>query len=102
MSLPSILSSTLETRLRINAISRDIEGTPVEISYLPPMYVPMREVIFISSIAQEIPTAILDIYGLSHVLEHVIVSIFKIDFYRSNFYTKIVLQCFNSIEFNLD
>lgn len=74
MGLPSVLSSTLESRLRINAISRDIEGTPVEVPYLPPMYIPTREIIFLSSLGQEVPTANLDIYGLPHVLEHIIVS----------------------------
>lgn len=75
MGLPSVMTSTLETRLRINALSRDIEGTPIEVSYLPPMYIPTREIIFLSSLGQEIPTATLDIYGLPHVLEHIIVSL---------------------------
>lgn len=74
MGLPSVSSSTLETKLRINALSRDIEGTVVEVSYLPPIYIPTREILFISSLGQEVPTATLDIYGLPHVLEHVIVS----------------------------
>lgn len=78
MGLPSILSSTLETRLRINALSRDLEGTPIEISYLPPMYIPTREIIFLSSLGEEIPVANLDIYGLPYVLEHIIVRLFML------------------------
>jgi hypothetical protein len=74
MGLPSIISSTLETKLRINALSRDIEGMPVEVSYLPPMYIPTREIIFLSALGQELPIANLDIYGLPHVLKHIIVS----------------------------
>ncbi|XP_001601346.4 nuclear pore membrane glycoprotein 210 [Nasonia vitripennis] len=73
MGLPSVLSSTLETRIRINALSRDLEGTPIEIPYLPPMYIPTREIVFLSSLGQEVPTAMLDIYGLPHVLEHIII-----------------------------
>ncbi|XP_058809329.1 nuclear pore membrane glycoprotein 210 isoform X2 [Phymastichus coffea] len=73
MGLPSVMTSTLETRLRINALSRDIEGTPIEVSYLPPMYIPTREIIFLSSLGQEIPTATLDIYGLPHVLDRIII-----------------------------
>lgn len=75
MGLPSILSSTLETRLRINALSRDLEGSPIEVPYLPPMYIPTREIIFLSSLGQDVPVANLDIYGLPYVLEHIIVSI---------------------------
>lgn len=74
MGLPSVLSSTLETRIRINALSRDLEGTPIEISYLPPMYIPTREIVFLSTLGQEVPAATLDIYGLPYVLEHIIVS----------------------------
>lgn len=74
MGLPSVMSSTLETRLRINVLSRDLEGTPIEVSYLPSMYIPTREIIFLTSLGQEVPVANLDIYGLPHVLEHIIVS----------------------------
>ncbi|XP_011500196.1 PREDICTED: nuclear pore membrane glycoprotein 210 [Ceratosolen solmsi marchali] len=73
MGLPSIISSTLETKLRINALSRDIESMPVEVPYLPPMYISTREIIFLSSLGQEIPTANLDIYGLPYVLKHIII-----------------------------
>lgn len=76
MGLPSILSSTLETRLRINALSRDLEGRPIEVSYLPPMYIPTREIIFLSSLGQDLPVANLDIYGLPYVLEHIDVRLF--------------------------
>ncbi|XP_014209952.1 nuclear pore membrane glycoprotein 210 [Copidosoma floridanum] len=73
MGLPSLSSSILETKLRVNALSRDIEGTSIEVSYLPPMYIPTREILFLNTIGQDVPTATLDVYGLSYVLEHIII-----------------------------
>ncbi|XP_029037862.1 nuclear pore membrane glycoprotein 210 [Osmia bicornis bicornis] len=67
---PNIVSSTVESRVQINAQSRDIEAVPLEVTYLPPVYVEAKEIVFVNTHSQTIPTATLEIYGLQSVLEH--------------------------------
>lgn len=67
------MSSTIETRLEINAVSRDIEGNHVEVAYLPPVYIGIKEVVFTNLASSAMPTAFLDVYGLPQVLEHLTV-----------------------------
>lgn len=80
MGSPNIISSTLESRIQISAQSKDIEAVPLEVTYLPPVYVDAKEIIFINTHSQTIPTATLEIYGLQSVLNHLTVSLL---FYRS-------------------
>ncbi|XP_012277520.1 nuclear pore membrane glycoprotein 210 [Orussus abietinus] len=70
---PSVVSSTLEARIKINAQSRDINGVPVEVTYLPPIYVSTKEIFFVSSPVQTVPSATIEIHGLRPVLEHVVI-----------------------------
>ena len=67
---PNIVSSTVESRVQINAQSRDIEAVPLEVTYLPPVYVEAKEIVFVNTHSQTIPTATLEIYGLQSVLDH--------------------------------
>ncbi|XP_015601046.1 nuclear pore membrane glycoprotein 210 [Cephus cinctus] len=67
----SIALSTMETSVLINAQSNDIEGTPVEVVYLPPMYVTKKEIVFVLSSSNTLSTATIDIYGLKTVLNRV-------------------------------
>ncbi|KAK0090394.1 hypothetical protein PV325_000676 [Microctonus aethiopoides] len=71
IGVPTMLISTLDTRVLVNAHSRDIEGKPLEVIYLPPIYVPSNEIIFVKSTSQALATATIQIYGLQIVLEHV-------------------------------
>ena len=69
---PTIVTSTLETRIQVNAQSRDVEGTPLQIAYLPSIYVKTNEIVFVPSTqAATPPTALIEIYGLPTVLEQV-------------------------------
>ncbi|XP_066600784.1 nuclear pore membrane glycoprotein 210 [Prorops nasuta] len=69
---PSITSSTLEARIIISAQSRDIEATPMEINYLPPVFVNAKEIVFVDSPTQTPPITALEIYGLQIALDHLI------------------------------
>lgn len=79
MGSPNIVSSTLESRIQINAQNRDIEAVPLEVTYLPPVYVDAKEIVFINTHSQIIPTATLEIYGLQSVLDHLTVSSILVD-----------------------
>ncbi|XP_017888230.1 nuclear pore membrane glycoprotein 210 [Ceratina calcarata] len=70
MGSPNIASSTLESRIQISAQSKDIEATPLEVTYLPPVYIDAKEIVFFNIHSQTIPTATLEIYGLPLVLDH--------------------------------
>lgn len=74
MGSPNVALSTLEARIQISARSRDIEAIPLELTYLPPIYVSTKEILFINPHSQTVPIATLDIFGLRSVLEHVTVS----------------------------
>ena len=78
MGSPNLISSTTETRLQINAVSREIVGNPVEVAYLPPVYIGVKEVVFINLPSSAMPTAFLEVYGLPQVLEHLTVGKRKI------------------------
>ncbi|XP_057323186.1 nuclear pore membrane glycoprotein 210 [Microplitis mediator] len=67
---PTMISSTLDTRIKINAHSHDIEGKALEVIYLPPIYIKSSDITFIKTNPQVIATATLQIYGLKNVLEH--------------------------------
>ncbi|XP_076635899.1 nucleoporin 210 [Colletes latitarsis] len=75
MGSPNIISSTLETRMQINAQHRDIEAVPLEVTYLPPVYVDAKEIVFINIHSQTVPTATLEIYGLQSVLDHLTIDV---------------------------
>ncbi|XP_003400496.3 nuclear pore membrane glycoprotein 210 [Bombus terrestris] len=75
MGSPNIISSTLESRIQISAQSKDIEAVPLEVTYLPPVYVDAKEIIFINTHSQTIPTATLEIYGLQSVLNHLTIDV---------------------------
>lgn len=72
---PTMISSTLETRISVNARSRDIEGRPLEINYLPPVFITTIDIIFVASNPQGIPLASIQVYGLATVLEHTTIEI---------------------------
>lgn len=73
MGSPNIISSTFESRIQINAQCKDIEAVPLEVTYLPPVFVDAKEIVFINAHSQTIPTATLEIYGLQSVLDHLTV-----------------------------
>ncbi|CAK9831046.1 Nuclear pore membrane glycoprotein 210 [Anthophora retusa] len=75
MGSPNIISSTLESRIQINAQSKDIEAVPLEVTYLPPVYVDAKEIVFINIHSQTIPTATFEVYGLPSVLDHLTIDI---------------------------
>lgn len=75
MGAPTIVTSTLETRVLVNAQSREIEGTPLEVAYLPPIYVSTKEIVFVQLSNQSPSTAILEVHGLPMVLEQVTVNL---------------------------
>ncbi|XP_078048616.1 nucleoporin 210 isoform X1 [Augochlora pura] len=75
MGSPNIISSTFESRIQISAQSKDIEATPLEVAYLPPVYIDAKEIIFINTQSQTIPTATLEIYGLQSVLDHLTIDV---------------------------
>lgn len=69
---PTLVSSTLDTKIQVNAFSRDVEGTPLKISYLPPAYVESTDIVFYFSSTKNLaPIAILDVHGLPAVLSQV-------------------------------
>ncbi|XP_044576324.1 nuclear pore membrane glycoprotein 210 [Cotesia glomerata] len=70
IGIPTMVSSTLDTRIQINAHSHDVEGNALEIIYLPPIYIKSSDVTFVQTNPQVIATATLQIYGLKSVLEH--------------------------------
>lgn len=51
-----------------------MEGNPVEVAYLPLIYIGIKEVVFTNLPSSSMPTAFLEIYGLPYVLEHMTVS----------------------------
>lgn len=71
---PTLTTSTLETRVQVNAQSKDIEGNPLEVAHLPPIYVSEKEVVFYPTTGQLTPVATLKIHGLPSVLRQVKVS----------------------------
>ncbi|XP_053988309.1 nuclear pore membrane glycoprotein 210 [Hylaeus volcanicus] len=75
MGSPNIVSSTLESRMQINAQNRDIEAVPLEITYLPPVYIDAKEIVFFNTHSQVVPTATLEIYGLPSVLDHLTIDV---------------------------
>ncbi|KAK2582107.1 hypothetical protein KPH14_004479 [Odynerus spinipes] len=75
MGSPNVALSTLEARIQISARSRDIEAVPLELTYIPPIYVSTKEILFINPHSQTIPIATLEIYGLQSVLEQVTVEV---------------------------
>ncbi|XP_047371272.1 nuclear pore membrane glycoprotein 210 isoform X1 [Vespa velutina] len=75
MGSPNVALSTLEARIQISARSRDIEAVPLELTYLPPIYVSTKEILFVNPHSQTVPIATLDIFGLRSVLEHVTVEV---------------------------
>ncbi|CAL7946385.1 unnamed protein product [Xylocopa violacea] len=75
MGSPNVVSSTLESRIQISAQSKDIEAVPLEVTYLPPVYIDAKEIVFINTHSQTIPTALLEIYGLQSVLDHLTIDV---------------------------
>ncbi|XP_076668038.1 nucleoporin 210 [Andrena cerasifolii] len=75
MGSPNIISSTIESRIQISAQSKDIEAVPLEVTYLPPVYIDAKEIVFINTHSQTIPTATLEIYGLQSVLNHLTIDV---------------------------
>lgn len=73
MTSPSVSTSTLVSRIQISAQSRDIESTALELVYLPPMYVNVKEITFVTAQSQGAPAASFEVYGLPPVLEHLTV-----------------------------
>ncbi|KAG7201135.1 hypothetical protein KM043_003926 [Ampulex compressa] len=75
MGSPTMASSMLESRVQINAQSRDIEAIPLEVTYLPSMYVDAKEIVFVNTPSQTVPIVTLEIYGLQPVLEHLTIDV---------------------------
>lgn len=75
MGSPNIVFSTLESRIQITAQSKDIEATPLEVTYLPPVYIDVKEILFINTHSHTIPTSTLEIYGLQAVLDHLTIDV---------------------------
>uniref|UniRef100_A0A0C9RIR8 Pom210 protein n=1 Tax=Fopius arisanus TaxID=64838 RepID=A0A0C9RIR8_9HYME len=67
---PTSTSSVLETKIQVNAQTRDVEGKPLEIPYLPAVFVGSSDVVFVQEGGQ-IPTSALEVHGLPGVLEYV-------------------------------
>ncbi|KAI4492422.1 hypothetical protein M0804_002213 [Polistes exclamans] len=75
MDSPSVPLSTLETRIQISARCRDFEATPLELTYLPPIYISTKEILFVNPQSQTVPFATVEIFGLQSVLEHVTIEV---------------------------
>jgi len=79
MSSPTIDASTLENHIRISVQSRDIESPVLELSYLPPVYVNAKEIVFITGQTHsDTLSAMFEVHGLPLVLQHLTVSPYKI------------------------
>jgi len=79
MSSPTIDASTLENRIRISVQSRDIESAVLELSYLPPVYVNAKEIVFITGQTHsDTLSAMFEVHGLPLVLQHLTVSSYRI------------------------
>lgn len=75
MSSPTIDASTLESHIRISVQSEDIESAVLELTYLPPVYVNAKEIVFISAQSHsDALSATFEVHGLPSVLQHLTVS----------------------------
>lgn len=69
-------TSVLESRIQISAQSRDIESATLELAYLPPVYVGVKEIVFAlgQSHGGSSLSSTFVVHGLPLVLEHLTVS----------------------------
>ncbi|XP_063995333.1 nuclear pore membrane glycoprotein 210 [Diachasmimorpha longicaudata] len=70
ISDPTLMSSTLEMKIQVNAQTREVEGKPLEIPYLPAVFVGSSDVVFVQGAGQT-AISVLEVHGLPAVLEYV-------------------------------
>ncbi|KAL0127413.1 hypothetical protein PUN28_005602 [Cardiocondyla obscurior] len=75
MSSPTITASTIESRIQVSIQSRDIESAALELTYLPPVYIDVKEITFVNVQSTGAPSTTLEVYGLPLVLQYVIISV---------------------------
>ncbi|XP_029168707.1 nuclear pore membrane glycoprotein 210 [Nylanderia fulva] len=75
MTSPTIVASILESRIQINARSQDIESAALELTYLPPVYVDAKEILFITQSHSGTPSMTFEVYGLPSVLQHLTIDL---------------------------
>lgn len=73
MSPSNVVASTTESHIQISAQSRDIESAPLELTFLPPMYIDTKEIIFVAT-QGTVPSVTFEVYGVPSVLQHLTVS----------------------------
>lgn len=77
MTSPTVAASISESRIQISARSQDIESAALELTYLPPMYVDAKEIVFVTAQSHSgAPSMTFEVYGLPSVLQHLTVSRF--------------------------
>ncbi|XP_011343708.2 nuclear pore membrane glycoprotein 210 isoform X2 [Ooceraea biroi] len=76
MSTPTADASTLESHIQISAHSRDIESAILELTYLPPVYVNAKEIVFITTQSPgDALSAAFEVHGLPSVLKHLTINV---------------------------
>ncbi|XP_015122666.1 nuclear pore membrane glycoprotein 210 [Diachasma alloeum] len=70
ISGPTLMSSTLETKIQVNAQTREVEGKSLEIPYLPAVFVDSSDVVFVQGGGQT-ATSVVEVHGLPGALEYV-------------------------------
>ncbi|KAL6266889.1 hypothetical protein P5V15_003716 [Pogonomyrmex californicus] len=76
MSSPTIVASILESRIQINVQNRDIESAALELTYLPPVYVDAKEIIFLTTQSLTgVLSMTFEVYGLPVVLQHLTIDV---------------------------
>lgn len=68
-----MVASTTESHIQISAQSRDIESAALELTYLPPMYIDTKEIVFVAT-QGTVPSVTFEVYGVPSVLQHLTVS----------------------------
>ncbi|XP_072752648.1 nuclear pore membrane glycoprotein 210 [Anoplolepis gracilipes] len=76
MASSTIAASILDSRIQISARSRDIESAALELTYLPPVYVDAKEIVFLTAQSHSsTPSTTFEVYGLPSVLQHLSIDV---------------------------
>ncbi|KMQ97059.1 putative nuclear pore membrane glycoprotein 210 [Lasius niger] len=76
MTSPTVAASISESRIQISARSQDIESAALELTYLPPMYVDAKEIVFVTAQSHSgAPSMTFEVYGLPSVLQHLTIDL---------------------------
>ncbi|XP_012215502.1 nuclear pore membrane glycoprotein 210 [Linepithema humile] len=74
MSPSNVVASTIESHIQISAQSRDIESAALELTFLPPMYIDTKEIIFVAT-QGTVPSVTFEVYGVPSVLQHLTINV---------------------------